>query len=94
MAALVAVNAIGDVIDPTTGRSIAGARTPTASHHLVQHRARPARAASCRQRLLAGMATTIGVVATDAMLDKAQAEQAGAAWRTTAWRAASTRCTR
>ncbi|NRF67967.1 P1 family peptidase [Aquincola sp. S2] len=73
VAALVAVNAIGDVIDPATGRIVAGARaddgrTPRDSMAAIRSGALPA-------RLLDGMATTIGVVATDARLTKAQASK-------------------
>jgi L-aminopeptidase/D-esterase-like protein len=73
VAALIAVNAIGDVIDPASGRVVAGARTADRRSTLnsVQAMLRgelPARA-------LAGMATTIGVIATDAVLSKAQANK-------------------
>jgi L-aminopeptidase/D-esterase-like protein len=71
VAALVAVNATGDVIDPTDGSVLAGARTSAESRHLV-HTAQALQRGEVPQRLQAGMATTIGVVATDAMLDKAQ----------------------
>lgn len=70
--ALVAVNAVGDVIDPSTGRTVAGARGDdgkplgTASA-LLQGRV-PA-------MLLTGMSTTIGIVATDAKLSKSQAKK-------------------
>ena len=72
VAALVAVNAIGDVID-ADGRVIAGAlsadgRTPLGSSAALARGEPPARLAS-------GSATTIGVVATDAVLDKAQANR-------------------
>ena len=70
VAALVAVNAIGDVVDPATGRVIAGARSDDGRTTLNTM------AALCAGRLpaalLAGMATTIGIVATDARLSKAQ----------------------
>jgi L-aminopeptidase/D-esterase-like protein len=71
--ALVAVNAIGDVVDPANGRVVAGARTADGCTLLGSMAALlrgelPARA-------LAGMATTIGVVATDATLSKAQANK-------------------
>jgi L-aminopeptidase/D-esterase-like protein len=69
--AIVAVNAVGDVIDPATGKIIAGARTKdgkallgTISAILSGETLPPS---------LGGQATTIGVVATDAQLDKAQA---------------------
>lgn len=71
--ALVAVNAIGDVVDPATGRVIAGARaddgrTPLDTLAAIIDDQLPA-------HLLAGMATTIGIVATDAQLTKAQANK-------------------
>lgn len=71
--ALVAVNAVGDVVDPGTGTVVAGARTedgrrgPGAAELVLRGEAPAA--------LQAGMATTIGVVATDAMLSKAQARK-------------------
>jgi L-aminopeptidase/D-esterase-like protein len=71
VAALVAVNATGDVVDPTDGSVLAGARTGADSRHLL-HSARALQRGELPQRLQAGMATTIGVVATDALLDKAQ----------------------
>ena len=71
--ALVAVNAIGDVIDPTTGRVVAGARTPdgTALFGTMQALLR----GEAPSPLQPGTATTIGVVATDAVLTKAQANK-------------------
>ena len=70
VAALVAVNAIGDVVDPATGRVIAGARDASGRHP------RNTLAALCAgdlpAPLMAGMATTLGIVATDARLSKAQ----------------------
>ena len=70
VAALVAVNAIGDVVDPASGRVIAGARaddgrTPLDTLAALVDGQLPA-------HLMAGMATTIGIVATDAQLTKAQ----------------------
>lgn len=70
--ALVAVNALGDVID-ADGRVLAGARgeqgqAPGGSVAALLAGAGPA-------AMLAGMATTLGVVATDAQLTKAQATQ-------------------
>ena len=70
VAALVAVNAIGDVVDPASGRVIAGARsddgcTPLDTLAALVDGQLPA-------HLMAGMATTIGIVATDARLTKAQ----------------------
>ena len=70
IAALVAVNAVGDVIDPATARVVAGSR------QLDGRTPRRITAALARglmpPNILAGAATTIGVVATDAALDKAQ----------------------
>jgi L-aminopeptidase/D-esterase-like protein len=73
--ALVAVNALGDVLGED-GRPIAGARTADGRALLGST------AALCRgelpARLLPGSATTIGVVATDATLGKAQATKLAA----------------
>jgi len=71
--ALVAVNAIGDVVDPASGRVIAGARaddgrTPLDTMAAICDGQLPA-------ALMEGMATTIGIVATDARLSKAQANK-------------------
>jgi L-aminopeptidase/D-esterase-like protein len=70
--ALVAVNAIGDVIDPHDGRVLAGTRgddgRPRSAMQALLGGELPARA-------VAGMATTIGIVATDARLSKAQANK-------------------
>lgn len=74
VAALVAVNAIGDVRDPLDGRLLAGALNADRSCFADT-------AAALRAGLLpaqvhsAGGATTIGVVATDATLTKAQAQR-------------------
>ena len=71
--AIVAVNAVGDVIDPASGAVVAGARHPdgtrgfNAAEAILRGELPPA--------LQAGMATTIGVVATDAALTKAQARK-------------------
>lgn len=76
--ALVAVNAIGDVIDDE-GRVIAGARgddgrsLPGAARQLFAGQVPPRLAAGMAG--MAGSATTIGLVATDAVLDKAQANK-------------------
>jgi L-aminopeptidase/D-esterase-like protein len=68
--ALVAVNAVGDVLDPATGKILAGARTTDGKAMMGTMnailRGEPLPPA------LGGTATTIGVVATDAKLDKAQ----------------------
>jgi len=71
VAALVAVNAIGDVIDPATGRVIAGVRTADGSG-LADARAL-VRSGALLRPTGPGQNTTIGVVATNAALTKAQA---------------------
>ncbi|MFO1193378.1 MAG: P1 family peptidase [Rhodoferax sp.] len=71
--ALVAVNALGDVVDPSTGRAIAGART--ADGRRLLHIRDAILAGEQPNPLLAGTNTTLGVVATDAVLTKAQAHR-------------------
>ncbi len=69
--ALIACNALGDVVDPDTGRVLAGARTADGQSLMDSRRALLAGEAPIP--ILAGTNTTIGVVATDARLSKAQA---------------------
>jgi L-aminopeptidase/D-esterase-like protein len=71
VAALVAVNAVGDVIDPSTGRVIAGVRTPDGKG-LADVRVL-LRSGTLTPPSSFGRNTTIGVVATNAALTKAQA---------------------
>ncbi|MEF7614048.1 P1 family peptidase [Aquincola sp. MAHUQ-54] len=71
--ALVAVNAIGDVVDPSTGQPLAGARTEDGRR--LQHTVRSIVEGQVPVTPPAGTATTIGVVATDAVLTKAQANR-------------------
>jgi L-aminopeptidase/D-esterase-like protein len=73
--AIVAVNAIGDVLDEN-GKVIAGARSES-GRRLVGTTA-AVLAGAGPEHLMAGMATTLGVVATDAELSKAQATQLAA----------------
>ncbi len=73
VAALVAVNAIGDVVDPATGQSIAGARTADGTGLLGTLQA--LRRGELPAPLQVGGATTLGIVATDAVLTKAQANK-------------------
>ena len=75
VAALVAVNAIGDVVDPRTGRIVAGARSEDGRSLVGTMRAlrRGELPARLDPRHSAGTATTIAVVATDAALTKAEA---------------------
>jgi L-aminopeptidase/D-esterase-like protein len=70
--ALVAVNAVGDVRDPDTGALLAGARDAPAGRRLIDS-VRALRAGVSLGRFAAPEHTTIGVVATDARLSKAQA---------------------
>ncbi len=69
--AIVACNALGDVIDPDTGAIIAGARTPDGKSLLDTRRAL-LRGEEAKP-MLAGSNTTIGVIATDAVINKMQA---------------------
>jgi L-aminopeptidase/D-esterase-like protein len=71
--ALIACNALGDVIDPNTGQVLAGARTSDGKTLLNSRNALLAGASP--QPVLAGTNTTIGVIATDAILTKAQAHR-------------------
>lgn len=71
--AIVACNAVGDVIDPNTGQVLAGARTLDGQSLLNSRDA--LLAGMSPQPVLAGTNTTIGVVATDAIVTKAQAHR-------------------
>ena len=71
--ALIAVNALGDVVDPATGQPIAGARTEDGQQ--LRGSVVAALAGDKPLALLAGANTTIGVVATDAPLTKAQCQR-------------------
>ena len=77
VAALVAVNAIGDVVDPRSGRIVAGARGSDGRGLVGTMRAlkRGELPARLDPRHSAGAATTIAVVATDAILTKAEASK-------------------
>lgn len=69
--AIVAVNAVGDIYDPKNGRLIAGARTADGKSLLGSMEA--ILRGDSLPPSLSGVSTTIGVVATDLTLDKAQA---------------------
>ena len=71
--ALIVCNAVGDVMDPATGQVLAGARTPDGRALLGSRDA--ILAGELPQHLLAGTNTTIGVIATDAVLTKPQAQR-------------------
>ncbi|MDL5034188.1 P1 family peptidase [Pelomonas sp. APW6] len=70
LSALAAVNAVGDVLDPATGSIVAGAR---GADGRLRNTARALLAGEAPIRPVAGGATTLAVIATDAHLDKAQA---------------------
>jgi L-aminopeptidase/D-esterase-like protein len=79
LGAIVAVNAVGDVIDPASGAILAGARNAADGRTRIGAVAAVMRG-ELPPALQPGMATTIGVIATDAQLTKAQAKRlAGAA---------------
>ncbi|MBO0940462.1 P1 family peptidase [Acidovorax temperans] len=71
--ALIACNALGDVIDPDTAQVMAGARTDDG--RVLRDTRRALLCGQPPQPLLAGTNTTIGVVATDAILTKVQAHR-------------------
>jgi len=71
--ALIAVNALGDVIDHDTAQPVAGARTEDGTALLDTRRA--LLRGELPKPLLAGTNTTLGVVATDAVLTKVQANR-------------------
>jgi len=71
--ALIACNALGDVIDPDTAQVIAGARTDDGRQ--LRDTRRALLRGEAPKPLLAGTNTTIGVIATDATITKAQAHR-------------------
>ncbi len=71
--ALIACNALGDVVDPDTAQVIAGARTDDGLQ--LRDTRRALLRGEAPQPLLAGTNTTIGVVATDAVITKVQAHR-------------------
>jgi len=75
--AIVAVNAVGDVRDPDTGRLIAGTRAAPDSLQLIDS-AVQLRSTPPLGRFAAPQNTTIGVVATNARLGKAEAAKVAA----------------
>ena len=72
VAAIAAVNAAGDIIDPDTGRVVAGARNPDGTLADVRKLLRDG---SFGARPRSGENTTIAVVATNARLTKAEANR-------------------
>ena len=71
--ALVACNALGDVYNPYTGELLAGARSDDGSQLLDARSA--LLAGTDPHSVLAGSNTTIGVIATDAILTKVEAHR-------------------
>ena len=71
VAAIVAVNAVGDIVDPMTGQIVAGARGP--DNALLDAR-KMIRGGGARDGR-AGENTTIGLVVTNARLTKVQAQK-------------------
>ncbi|MBZ5557489.1 MAG: P1 family peptidase [Acidobacteriia bacterium] len=71
VAALVAVNAAGDVIDPSTGQVVAGARADDGKSFLDARKLLRTRGAQTNAR----ENTTLGVIATNATLTKTQAKR-------------------
>jgi L-aminopeptidase/D-esterase-like protein len=71
VAALVAVNAFGDVVEPATGRVLAGVRSPDGK--TLRGAADALLAGETPGRPLGGQNTSIGVVATNVALTKAEA---------------------
>jgi L-aminopeptidase/D-esterase-like protein len=69
--AIVACNALGDVLDPDTAQVLAGARTADGQGLLDARRA--LLRGEAPRPILAGSNTTIGVIATDAVLTKVHA---------------------
>jgi L-aminopeptidase/D-esterase-like protein len=72
VSALVAVNAVGDIVDPSTGQVIAGVRTADGKG-LADARLLLRAGATLAAR--PGENTTLGVIATNAALSKAQARK-------------------
>lgn len=74
VAALVVCNALGDVVDPRTGQLLAGARRAPDSRELLDIR-QAQLSGHVMSPVPVGSNTTIGVVATDAVLTKPQAQR-------------------
>jgi L-aminopeptidase/D-esterase-like protein len=72
VAAIVAVNAVGDIIDPETGRVVAGVRTEDGRSLADVRKLLRSGAVGRRPQPRAGENTTIGLVATNARLTKTE----------------------
>jgi L-aminopeptidase/D-esterase-like protein len=73
VAAMVAVNATGDVVDPSTGRIVAGVRS--ADGRAIVGGAQALLGGELPRHLQIAAATTLGIVATDAALTKLDANR-------------------
>ena len=71
--AIIACNALGDVVSPDTAQVLAGARGPGGK--TLRDTRRALLQGQAPKPLLAGTNTTIGVIATDATITKAQASR-------------------
>jgi L-aminopeptidase/D-esterase-like protein len=72
VAAIVAVNAVGDIVDPDTGKVVAGVRKPDGTFADARTLLRNGVFTQARSATRGLENTTIGVVATNARLTKAQ----------------------
>lgn len=79
VAALVAVNAFGDVVDPSKGSIVAGAREPLSNRFIDTTQALRS---TVVRTALALKNTTLGVIATNARLDAMQVHNLAAAGHT------------
>ena len=75
VAAIVAINAVGDVIDPETGKVVAGTRTEDGKSLADVRKLLRSGALGRRPAPRAGENTTIGLVATNARLTKTEANR-------------------
>jgi L-aminopeptidase/D-esterase-like protein len=75
VAAIVAVNAVGDIVDPGTGQVVAGVRTQDGTQLADVRRLLRSGALLRAEQPQAGQNTTIGLVATNASLTKEQASR-------------------
>ena len=72
VAAIVAINAVGDIIDPTTGKVVAGVRGEDGRSLADVRQLLRSGAIGRQQQPRAGENTTIGLVATNARLTKTE----------------------
>jgi L-aminopeptidase/D-esterase-like protein len=75
VAAIVAVNAVGDIVDPMTGQTVAGVRTEDGKSLADARKLLRSGALIRRPAPTAGENTTIGLVATNARLTKTDASR-------------------